>query len=109
MGRRWQLIAKHLQSLIYLGHRRLAKKKYTEALDFYTQALDIWPGSPSAFYNRALIINKLGRTPEEIIAWLDYLEQYPVGTMAHQATDYLNLGPKLQLQKSYPGRAYCNA
>ena len=81
---------KHLQSLIYLGHRRLAKKKYKQALDLYTQALDIWPGSPSALYNRALILNKLGRTPEEKIAWLDYLEQYPAGDMARQSTDYLN-------------------
>ena len=82
---------KHLQSLIYLGHRRLAKKKYTEALDLYTQALDIWPGSPSALYNRALILNKLGRTPEEELAWLDYLDQYPSGPKARQATDYLNV------------------
>ncbi len=80
----------HLQSLIYLGHRRLAKKQYVEALGFYTQALDIWPGSPSALYNRALIMNKLGRSPEEIIAWLDYLEQHPSGPMAQQATEYLN-------------------
>lgn len=81
---------KHLQSLIYLGHRRLARKKYTEALDLYTQALDIWPGSPSALYNRALILNKLGRTPEERLAWLDYLNYYPSGDKAQRATDYLN-------------------
>lgn len=80
----------HLQSLIYLGHRRLAKKKYKEALKLYTQALDIWPDSPSALYNRALILNNLGRTPEERIAWLDYLNQHPAGEKARQATDYLN-------------------
>ncbi len=80
----------HLQSLIYLGHIRLGKKKYTEALDLYTQALDIWYGSPSALYNRALILNKLGRTPEEQIAWIDYISQYPSGKMARVATDYLN-------------------
>ncbi|MEE4164615.1 MAG: tetratricopeptide repeat protein [Desulfocapsaceae bacterium] len=85
-----EIDANHLQSLIYLGHRLLAGKRYEKALDLYMQALAIWPGSPSALYNRALILNKLGRTPEEIIAWLDYLEQYPTGSMARQATDYLN-------------------
>ena len=81
---------KHLQSLIYLGHNQLAQKKYQEALDLYYQALDIWPASPSALYNRALILNILGRTPEERIAWLAYLDRYPSGPKAQRATDYLN-------------------
>jgi len=80
----------HLQALIYLGHIRFGKKKYSEALELYTKALEIWPGSPSALYNRALILNKLGRTPEEQIAWIDYISQYPSGKMAREATDYLN-------------------
>lgn len=95
---------KHLQSIIYLGHRRLAKKKYTEALDLYTQALDIWPGSPSALYNRALILNKLGRTPEEQLAWLAYLEQYPAGDMALKAADYLNLTRNYSFRNHTLGR-----
>jgi tetratricopeptide (TPR) repeat protein len=81
----------HLQSLIYLGHNQFAQKKYSEALQLYQQALDIWPSSPSALYNRALILHLLGRTPEERIAWLDYLEQYPSGPKARRAADYLNM------------------
>jgi len=80
----------HLQSLIYLGHSELSAKKYTKALSLYTRALDIWPGSPGALYNRGLILNKLGRTPEERLAWLDYLNNYPSGDKAQRATDYLN-------------------
>lgn len=80
----------HLQSLIYLGHSELSAKKYTKALSLYSRALDIWPGSPGALYNRGLILNKLGRTPEERLAWLDYLNYYPSGDKALRATDYLN-------------------
>lgn len=81
---------KHTQSLIYLGHRKLAGKKYQEALQLYTRALDQTPDNPSALYNRGLILNKLGRTPEERLAWLDYLNHHPSGDMAAQATEYLN-------------------
>ncbi len=81
----------HLQSLIYLGHNQFTQKKYPEALQRYYQAIDIWPSSPSALYNRALILNILGRTPEERVAWLDYLDQYPSGPKARRAADYLNM------------------
>ena len=81
----------HLQTLIYLGHNQLAQKKYPEALQLYQRAIDLWPSSPSALYNRALILNQLGRTPEERIAWLDYLDRYPSGQNARRAADYLNM------------------
>jgi tetratricopeptide (TPR) repeat protein len=86
-----ELDENHLQSLIYLGHIELEKKQYQKALDLYAQALDIWPDSPSALYNRALILHLLGRSPEERRGWLDYISRYPSGSMARQATDYLNL------------------
>ena len=50
------------------NHPVSEKKKYDEALNLYSRALKIWPGSPSALYNRALILKKLGRTPEELLA-----------------------------------------
>jgi len=81
----------HLQTLIYLGHNQFAQKQYIDALHYYYQALDIWPSSPSALYNRALILHILGRTPEERVAWLDYLERYPSGAKARQAADYVNM------------------
>ena len=81
----------HLQSLIYLGHIHLQRKQYEKALDLYSQALDIWPNSPAALYNRALILHLLGRTPEERRGWLEYISRYPSGKMARQATDYLNM------------------
>lgn len=82
---------KHLQSLIYMGHNLLEKKQYSKALPYYNRALDIWPGSPSSLYNRALIMKKLGRTPEEKIGWHEYLSLYPSGGLARKATANLNL------------------
>lgn len=81
----------HLQSTIYLGHNLLTQKLYPEALYYYQKALDIWPSSPSALYNRALVLRLLGRTPEEQIAWLAYLSLYPSGLKARRAADYLNM------------------
>jgi Tfp pilus assembly protein PilF len=103
----------HLQSLVYLGHNQLEKKRYQEALQLYQRALNIWPGSPSALYNRALIAKRLGRTPEEKIGWLEYLDYYPSGHMARRAVAHLNylgdfsyrnhhLGPRtVTLEKIY--------
>lgn len=93
----------HLQSLVYLGHVELRKKRYEEALDLYGRALDIWPASPSSLYNRALILQRLGRTPEERVAWLDYLYQYPSGSKARRATEYLNRAGDFNFRNHYLG------
>ena len=85
-----QIDRNHLLSITFLGHMKLAKKQYTEALSYYERALDIWPGSPSALFNRALILNRFGRTPEEEIGWLEYLTRYPSGRLAPRAVTYLN-------------------
>ncbi len=82
---------KHLQSLIYLGHSQLKSKEYKAALATYEKAMKIWPSSPSALYNRALIMKTLGRTPEEKLAWLEYLSLYPAGGLARRATHHLNM------------------
>ena len=76
--------------MIYLGHIHLQRKQYQTALDLYSQALDIWPDSPAALYNRALILHRLGRSPEERRGWLEYITRYPSGAKARQATTYLN-------------------
>ena len=80
----------HLLALTYLGHSRLAEKNYEEALDLYARSLQIWPASPSALYNRAIIFNRLGRSAEEKLAWLRFMAHYPSGAQARQATEYLN-------------------
>jgi tetratricopeptide (TPR) repeat protein len=80
----------HVQALTYLGHNQLERKKYKEALQSYTKALELWPDNPSALYNRAYIMKQLGRTPEEKLAWHEYLAYYPSGAMARRAVAHLN-------------------
>ncbi|MDW7773495.1 MAG: tetratricopeptide repeat protein [Desulfobulbaceae bacterium] len=80
----------HLQALIYLGHNQLKNREYEAALISYTRSLNLWPESPSALYNRALILKILDRTPEEKRAWLEYLSLYPSGSLARTATIHLN-------------------
>ena len=41
-------------------------------------------------YNRALCLEKLGRTPEHIDALKEYLEYYPYGLLARNSVDKLN-------------------
>lgn len=81
---------KHLQSLIYLGNNLLLAKQYKAALVSYKKALKIWPSSPTALYNRALIFDKLGRKPEALEGWQEYLSYYPSGAMARRAVNHLN-------------------
>lgn len=80
----------HLQSLIYLGHNQFEANEYTNALISYGRALMFWPSSPSALYNRALILTKFGRNPEALEGWLEYLSYHPSGAMARQAVAHLN-------------------
>ena len=86
-----ELEPSHLQSLVYLGHNLLEQKRYKEALNTYSKALAIAPDVPAALYNQALILHKLGRSPEEAVAWHQYLSRHPAGTMARKATEHLNL------------------
>lgn len=81
---------KHLQALTYLGHNQLKAKEYASALATYEKVLAIWPYSPSALYNRALVARVMGRTPEEKVGWLSYLSAYPSGALAIKAADHLN-------------------
>jgi tetratricopeptide (TPR) repeat protein len=85
-----QIDKNHVQALTYLGHNQLERKKYTEALQSYNKALELWPGNPAALYNRAYIMKQLGRTPEEKVGWQEYLAYYPSGAMARQAVLHLN-------------------
>ena len=93
----------HLQALIYLGHNLLKSKAYEAALDTYRKVLEIWPYSPSALYNRALIARVLKRTPEEKVGWLTYLSSYPSGALAIKAADHLNRLGDFSYRNQYLG------
>ena len=81
---------KHLQSLIYLAHNFFDANEYKNALTYYSKALKLQAYNKSALYNRALSLKKLGRTPEEKLAWKTYLEYYPAGKLAQNAVRFSN-------------------
>jgi tetratricopeptide (TPR) repeat protein len=80
----------HVQALVYLGHNRFEAKDDNKALTYYNRAIVLVPDEPQALYNRGLIYRHDGRTPQEIQAWRIYLEKYPQGADARQATEFLN-------------------
>jgi len=80
----------HVPSLVCLGHVLLESGELEPALAVYIRALRLQPGHPAALYNRALILHRLGRTPEETLAWKAYLVRYPGGLLARKAAAYLN-------------------
>ena len=94
---------RHLQALTYYGHNQLKEREYEAALATYQEVLQIFPDSPSALYNRALIAKILNRTPEEKAGWLAYLAKYPSGDLAIQAINHLNLLGEFTYQNHYLG------
>lgn len=85
-----ELDHKHVQALTYLGHTQLERSEYESALNTYNKVLELSPDNPSALYNRALTLKYLERTPEERLAWKEYLALYRSGSMAQQAAMNLN-------------------
>ena len=80
----------HVPALTYLGHVHLENGEPHKAMDTYQRVLRLQPESPSVLYNRALILGRLGRTPEEKLAWKAYLARYPAGPLSVKATAHLN-------------------
>lgn len=80
----------HISALLYLGNNFLNRGRFEEALESYNRILELRPKDTNALYNRALSMHFLGRSPEEKIAWLEYLWRYPAGPLALRATEHLN-------------------
>lgn len=82
---------KHISANLYLGHGYVDEGKWAEAVEKYDTVLDVDPYNPEALFNRAVALNGLGKQTEEIAAWKKFLEYYPEGNLALQATARLNL------------------
>ncbi|WDP92846.1 MAG: tetratricopeptide repeat protein [Desulfobacter sp.] len=80
----------HVNARLYLAHTQLERKQYKAALSNYGQVLGKRPQEASALYNRALILDILGRSGEARSGWKIYLEQYWEGAMAVSAVRHLN-------------------
>lgn len=81
----------HISAHLYLGHSYLDKGDWAKALSQYDTVIKLDKYNPEALYNRAVALSELGKTKEEKAAWKKFLEYYPDGSLAMQATERLNL------------------
>ncbi len=80
----------YVPAVLYLGHSQLDKGEFEAALKSYNRVIEFSPRNPSALYNRALALNRLGRTAEEVSAWKEYIDVTPSGPLTIQAVGHLN-------------------
>ena len=85
-----QLDPENQQVLTALGHSHMRSKQYNSALKIYGKALLLWPDNPSALYNRALALSKLGKKEEAKSGWRRYLSVNDSGGLARYAVNHLN-------------------
>lgn len=85
-----ELDVENVEALVYFGHSYYDQKKFELALSYYNSALRVDDENEIALFNRAKALRELKRTPEELQAWLSFLEYYPTGFFAKKATEYLN-------------------
>lgn len=85
-----KLEPEHQQALTALGNSYLRSRQYEKALKPYNRALALWPENPSALYNRALALSKLGWKKEASGAWHRYLAVNSSGILARTAVEHLN-------------------
>jgi tetratricopeptide (TPR) repeat protein len=81
----------HISANLYLGHGCIDRGEWDEALLRYNAVLARDEYNPEALYNRSIALGRLGRTQDEIAAIGRFLEFYPDGMLALEATQRLNL------------------
>lgn len=86
-----ELDPNYISAHLYLGHGYLDRGQWQEALKEYDAVLELDEYNPEALYNRAVVLAELGQGKEEIAAWKKFLEYYPDGSLAMEATEKLNL------------------
>lgn len=80
----------HTQARVYLGHHYVDREQWSLALIHYRRVLDEEPGHPSALFYTAECLEQLGREQSARQAWKAYLDRYPDGGRALEATRRLN-------------------
>lgn len=77
-------------ALTYLGHNLLEQGDVAGALARYQAALEVWPGNTAALHNRALCLDRLGRTTEAVPGYREFLDRAPYGALARSVAERLN-------------------
>lgn len=80
----------HQEAMLYLGHNMLDRGRNTEAIALYDRVLAKDPKEQNALFNKAVALERLGRTPEMTSLLHHYLELYPDGALARKGTEMLN-------------------
>lgn len=86
-----RLDPEHISANLYLGHGYLDRKQWTKALARYDAVIELDRYNPEALYNRSVALHRLGKNREEVAALKTFLEYYPDGMLALEATERLNL------------------
>ena len=81
----------HISANLYLGHGFVDRGDWSKALSQYDRVLKLDKYNPEALYNRAVSLEMMGRPVEGKAAWKKFLEFYPDGSLAMEATERLNL------------------
>ncbi|MFH1913286.1 MAG: tetratricopeptide repeat protein [Pseudomonadota bacterium] len=82
---------RHISANLYLGHGCIDRGEWDEALARYDTVIALDKFNPEALYNRSVALGRLGRTEDEVAALKVFLEFYPDGMLALEATERLNL------------------
>lgn len=82
---------KHISANLYLGHNYLDRGEVKNALGYYDKVIVLDEFNPEALYNRGTALHDLGMEKEAVEAWKKFLEYYPDGSLALQATERLNI------------------
>jgi tetratricopeptide (TPR) repeat protein len=80
----------HVSANLYLGHNMLDRDRNREALGLYDKVLRLDPENPQAMFNRAVVLERLGREEDMREAMLAYLDLYSAGPLARRGTNMLN-------------------
>ncbi|WP_285907173.1 tetratricopeptide repeat protein [Pseudodesulfovibrio pelocollis] len=82
---------RHISANLYLGHGCIDRGEWDEALARYDTVIALDKFNPEALYNRSTALGRLGRAKDEAAALKTFLEFYPDGMLALEATERLNL------------------
>jgi len=80
----------HVSANLYLGHNMLDRSQNKTALELYDKVLRLDPGNPQAMFNRAVVLERLGRKEDMREAMRTYLDRYSAGALARRGANMLN-------------------
>ena len=69
-------VSNQTESLLIQGDFSFQKKDYTQALDYYQQAINAAPQSALAYYKKGFAYKELNQKEQALVSWLKAAELY---------------------------------